>query len=335
MLTVSLCVVAYNEEQFLPNLLNDFEKQTYPHNLIEIILVDGNSSDKTKELMLDFAKRATSFCNIRVFDNPKRTQANGWNIAISNAKNDVIIRIDAHSQIPEDFTEKNMALHEKGEYVTGGFRPCLIDNPNPWKETLLEVENSMFGSSISKWRRGGKSHYVKSMFHAAYRREVFEKSGLFNSKLLRTEDNELHYRIRKAGYKFYCDSNIVSYQYARCSLKKMIKQKYGNGYWIGLTLGVCPGCVSLFHLVPFAFILGIILSTVLVLFSIWQLAALMWAAYLLFCLTGTFAAIINKKANRWTFLMPVLFLIIHISYGIGTLIGLVKLPFLRKKLLSE
>jgi cellulose synthase/poly-beta-1,6-N-acetylglucosamine synthase-like glycosyltransferase len=282
--------------------------------------------------MLEFASNTTSFYNIQVLDNPQRVQAAGWNIAIANAKSDVIIRIDAHTHIPEDFTAKNMALQEKGEYVTGGVRPCLIDKPTPWKETLLEVENSMFGSSISKGRKNKKACYVNSMFHAAYRKEVFEKAGGFNTKLLRTEDNEMHYRIRKAGYNLLCDPDIVSYHYARSSFKKMVKQKYGNGYWIGLTLGICPGCISLFHFIPFVFVLGIILTTVLSVFSFWHLAAVMWAMYTLFVATGTVYTIINKKANRWTILMPILFLIMHISYGIGTLIGVLKMPFYRKKL---
>ena len=330
MMTVSLCVVAYNEEAFLPNLLCDLKSQTYPHELTEIVLVDGNSRDKTKAIMQDFASNESSFYSVQVLDNPERIQAAGWNVAIANAKSDVIVRIDAHTHIPTDFTAKNMALQEKGEYVTGGVRPCLIDNPNPWKQTLLEVENSMFGSSVSKGRKNTKADYVKSMFHAAYRREVFEKAGVFNTNLLRTEDNEMHYRIRKAGYKLYCDPDIVSYQYARNSFKKMIKQKYGNGYWVGFTLGVCSGCISLFHLVPFAFVLGIIFTTALAAFGFWHLAALMWTAYGVFCLTGTACNIINKKANRFTFLMPLLFLIMHLSYGIGTLIGIAKIPFYSK-----
>lgn len=329
MMTVSLGVVAYNEGQFLPNLLRDLEDQTYSHSLMEIILVDGASSDNTKHIMKEFAEKATSFYSVQVLDNPDRVQAAGWNLVIANAKSDVIIRIDAHTHIPVDFTAKNMALQEKGEYVTGGVRPCLIDNPTPWKETLLEVENSLFGSSVSKGRKSKKASYVKSMFHAAYRREVFEKVGLFNTELLRTEDNEMHYRIRQAGYKLYCDPDIISYQYARSDLIKMVKQKYGNGYWIGLTLGVCPGCISLFHLVPFAFVLGIVFTTILALFSYWHLSAFLWAAYALFVVLGTVSTIINDRANRWTILMPILFLIMHISYGIGTLVGILKIPFLR------
>ncbi len=321
-MTVSLCVVAYNEEQFLPNLLQDLDNQTYPKDLTEIVLIDGNSTDMTKEIMNDFARNATSFYSVQVLDNPKRIQAAGWNVAVSNAKSDVIIRIDAHTHIPVDFTAKNMALQEQGEYVTGGIRPCIIDNPTPWKETLLEVENSLFGSSIGANRKGKVSGYVKTMFHAAYRREVFEKVGLFNEELLRTEDNEMHYRIREAGYKLYCDADIVSYQYARSSLKRMIKQKYGNGFWIGTTLHICPGCISTYHLIPFAFVMGIIVTTILALLSFWNLAATMWLMYALFVLLGTFGAVLSGKTNRWTVLMPVLFLILHMSYGVGTAVGL-------------
>lgn len=331
-MTVSLCVVAYNEEQFLPNLLSDIENQTYLHNLTEIILVDSNSSDKTKDIMKEFSQKASSFYSIQVLDNPQKVQAAGWNVAIKHAKSDVIIRIDAHTHIPADFTAKNMKLQENGEYITGGIRPCLIDKPTPWKEMLLEVENSMFGSSISKGRKNDKKCYVDSMFHAAYRKEVFEKAGVFNPKLLRTEDNEMHYRIRKAGYKLYCDPDIVSYQYARSNLKRMVKQKYENGYWVGLTLGVCPRCISLFHLIPLVFVLGVFFTTILTLFSIWHLAALMWGAYLLFVCAGMICTILNKRANRWTFLMPVVFLILHVSYGIGTAVGIFKIPIFKKKL---
>lgn len=327
MMTVSLCVVAYNEEGFLPNFLLDLEKQTYPHELTEIVLIDGMSSDATKRIMEEFAQNNESFYSVRIFDNPKRIQAAGWNLAIANASGDVIVRLDAHARIPADFIAKNMAHQENGEYVTGGVRPCLIDNPTPWKETLLEVENSIFGSNVSKARRNTKPSYVKSMFHAAYRREVFEKVGNFNTGLLRTEDNEMHYRIRKAGYKLYCDPDILSYQYARSDLKKMLQQKYGNGYWIGLTLGICPGCISLFHLVPFAFVMGILFTAVLAFLGVWQLAALMWTAYGLFTLAGTVCAVMNKKANRFVFLVPLLLLTIHISYGVGTLFGIASIPF--------
>lgn len=322
MMTVSLCVVAYNEESFLPKLLKDLSNQTYPHELTEIVLVDGRSTDKTREIMDDFKKSNVSFMTVKVLDNPKKIQAAGWNVAINNAIGDVIIRIDAHTHIPAEFTEKNMELQESGEYVTGGVRPCVIEEPTAWKNTLLEVENSLFGSSIAISRHGKEKQYVKSMFHAAYRREVFEKAGLFNENLLRTEDNEMHYRIRKSGYKLCFDPEIVSFQYARSSLTRMVKQKYGNGYWIGLTLGICPGCISIYHLVPLAFVLGIVVTSLLALLDMWQLSALMWASYGLFTLVSALLTVIKGNGNLYSICMPFLFFILHISYGIGTLKGL-------------
>lgn len=331
--TVSLCVIALNEASFLPNLLQNLLEQTYPHDKTEIVLVDSGSTDSTKAIMEKFAREhEKEYLSIQVADNPGRIQASGWNVAIKTATADVIIRIDAHTRIPGEFTERNMKNLQEGEYVSGGVRPCVIENNTPWGQMLLDAENSLFGSSVSISRRGTQKQYVKSLFHGAYRREVFEKVGLFNEELLRTEDNEMHYRIREAGYKICFDPEIVSYQYARSSLKKMIKQKYGNGYWIGLTLGVCPGCISLFHLVPFAFVLGILGTTLLACLGLPQLAILMWAMYACAVAVFTVTDMINTGFSVVKLLLPAIFLVLHVSYGVGTLVGLVKMPSWRKKI---
>lgn len=334
--TVSLCVIALNEENFLPNLLKDLLAQTYPHNKTQIVLVDSGSADNTKAIMEAFAKEHHhEYLDIVLADNVNRIQASGWNTALSKAICDVIIRIDAHTHIPAEFTEKNMAAHRAGEYVSGGIRPCIIENQNAWSRLLLEAENSMFGSGYNICRRGTQKQYVKTMFHGAYRREIFEKVGCFNEKLLRTEDNEMHHRICQAGYKLYFDPDIISYQYARNSLKSMAKQKYANGYWIALTLGVCPKCISLFHIVPLAFVIAIVVTTIAAILGLGYLAALLWSAYGLFTLLGVFSTIRNKKANCLIWLMPLLFLILHVSYGLGTLVGIFKMPLWRKNVYSE
>ena len=135
--------------------------------------------------------------------------------------------------------------------VVGGVRPNIVDEETQWKDTLLLAESSMFGSSIAPYRNGGNGTgekiYMKSLFHAAYRREVFDKIGHYNESLARTEDNEIHYRMRKAGFKLRFCPDIISYQHTRSSLPKMLKQKYANGYWIGKTSKVCPGCLSIYQ----------------------------------------------------------------------------------------
>lgn len=329
---LSICVVALNEESFLPNLLQNIRDQQYTHSLTEVVLVDSGSEDRTKSIMQSFKNESNGFYSVQVLDNPKRNQAAGWNVAISNATGDVISRIDAHTMLPKEFSSKVMAEIKEGEYVVGGIRPCVIENDTPWGKTLLATENSVFGSSVNSSRHSKEKQYVKTMFHASYRKEVFQNVGLFNEKLLRTEDNEMHYRIRKAGYKLCYNPSIISYQYARSNLKRMLKQKYGNGYWIGLTLGVCPGCVSLYHLVPAAFVAGIILSTVMAILGYSFFAVFLWLCYGLFCVINTAIDISKEAILPQKLLMPVLFLALHIAYGIGTIVGLLEMPIRRRSL---
>ncbi len=324
---VSFCVIAYNEERTLSSLFADIISQDYPHEKMEIVLVNAMSTDATKRLMNEFAEQENGFQRVAILDNDKIIQAAGWNIAIKEAKGDIILRIDAHTMIPKDFVSKNVACIKSGEYVSGGQRPSIIDEATPWKYTLLLAESSMFGSSIAPYRKGQKKTYVKSVFHGAYRREVFEKAGYFNENLGRTEDNEMHYRITKAGYKIHYSPEIISYQYTRNTWLKMIKQKYGNGYWIGLTLGVCPKCFSIYHFVPFAFVLAIMV----VLFC-WCLGMptpmfLLGGTYLVLNLLMTFMAM-HKEKRRWQhFLLPIIFFSLHVSYGTGTLVGILKMPY--------
>ncbi len=324
-MTVSLGVVAYNEAAVIESILKDIAGQDYPHDQMEVLLVDSASSDDTRKKLEMFAQQNQEygFRRILVLDNPKRKQAAGWNVVIAEAKEDILIRIDAHASIPKDFVKKNVELHMEGEMITGGPRPNIIDEPTPWKETLFLAESSMFGSSIAPYRRESERKYVNSMFHAAYRRSVFEEVGGFNEALGRTEDNELHYRMRQAGYQFCYDSNIVSYQHIRNSFSGMIKQKYGNGYWIGKTVKVCPGCLSLYHFVPFAFILGILITTALCFVSFPWLAVAMWGLYWFLAIAMAVVGIIGQKKFRMSdLLLPMLFLILHVSYGVGTVIGL-------------
>lgn len=321
---LSIGIVAYNEEKFLPNLLNDLQQQKYPHNLIEILLIDSMSTDKTRQLMEEFKSTNDDFYSIQVLNNPNKNQAAGWNVAVKNFTGEVLARIDAHTKLTPEYSLNTMKNINNGEYVVGGIRPCLIEEETPWANVLLQVENSLFGSSINSSRRSNEKKYVKTMFHAAYRREVFDRVGLFNEKLLRTEDNEMHYRIRKAGYKLLYDPSIISYQFSRNSLQKMIVQKFSNGYWIGKTIKICPECISLYHLVPLLFLISILITILLGLFNHSEFLIILWTTYSIFAFINTVVNCINNKFYAQSVLLPLLFLTLHLSYGIGTFFGLIK-----------
>ena len=332
---VSLCTIAHNEEKALNGLLRDFRDQNYPHRNIEVIMIDSNSTDHTHEIMDDFKNTDNGFYDVKVYNTKGSNQAAAWNVAIEHATGDIIIRVDAHSKIPRQFVSRNVFNIQEGENIVGGGRPNICMNPNPWTETLLAAEESLFGSSVADYRRpAAQKEYQDSMFHAAYRREVFAEVGGFNEDLGRTEDNELHYRIRQAGYKMCCCPEIISFQHTRSTFKRMLSQKYGNGYWMGLTLGVCPKCLSYFHFIPFVFLLTII-GTLLIwaIFGQPVFFAVIMAMYTMFNFVNTVGAfVIKKSANPLFLLLPFLFPILHITYGIGTLVGLIKLPSWKKSL---
>ena len=324
---ITICVIAYNEEQYIGDILDDIKNQDYNHNDMELLLVDSASTDKTPEIMRDFMENnSTNFRKISIVKNPKKTLPCGWNVALSCYEGEAILKVDAHAKLPTSFVSKNVRDLESGEMVVGGRRPTIIKDDSNWQDTLLLAENSMFGSSIASFRNNPGKTYVKSIFHGAYRREVFDKVGGFNEQLTRTEDNEIHYRIRNAGFNILFDPDIVSYQYIRSSLAKMLKQKHANGFWIGKTLRLVPGCLSLYHFVPFAFVMAIIVTTILCLFTDWMaigiLTGIMWGLYCLLAIAMAILAVITAprdKRHVSAVLLPVLFFLLHVSYGLGTL----------------
>ena len=325
--TVTFGVIAYNEQIYLPDLLEDLLKQTYNRKLIEVILVDGESQDNTWEIMKAFqAEHQKDFLSVKLFHNYKRVQPAGWNIVIQNSDTDALLRIDAHARLPKNFIENSLQCLNSGEYVCGGPRENIIDEDTPWKKMLLEAEQSMFGAGIASYRQkvDGKK-YVKSLFHGCYRKEVLDCVGFFNEELIRTEDNEYHYRINKSGFKICYDPSIHSYYQTRNSLKGMVRQKFKNGFWIGRTLFKCPGCISLFHLVPFAFVCAVFISSILVFFGISLPAKLLWGSYVFVNISMTLASIIQSKdINTYCILLPFVFMLLHIGYGVGTFLGIVK-----------
>lgn len=330
---ITVGVIAYNEKNTLGFLLKDICAQTYNHKKIEVILVDSNSSDNTKVIMETFKKnKINEFYDIKVLSNPKKTQPCGWNVVLNNYAGDAVVRIDAHASIPSNFIEKNIETLKSGEDICGGFRPNIIDETTPWKETLLLVETSMFGSSIAPYRRQQGKTYVNSLFHGCYRREVFDKVGFFNEKLVRTEDNEIHYRMQKAGFKLCFNPEIISYQHTRNSLKSMIKQKFGNGKWVGLTLSESPKCLSYYHFVPFLFVGALFSLGALALLGFPLFFEILILLYLMFDFVNTVSCFTMREIQPQFFLLPLLFPLLHLSYGIGTVVGIANIPFWRRKL---
>ena len=316
---VSIIITARNEEKYLPMLFEDIQNQTYPLQNIEVVLMDSNSTDNTRKLMEEFKKNNENL-SVQIVTNERQIQAAGFNEGVKHATGDVILKIDAHSRIPEDFVQKNVDEILAGAYVCGGNRPTVVDSDSDFSKALHIVEESALGSSIANYRKSNVKRKVNSIFHGMYRKEVFEKVGLADERLLRTEDNEFHYRVRKAGFDIIFNPEIESYQYIRPTFTKMIQQKFANGYWIGLTSHVCRDCLSLFHFGPGVFVATLLILMMLTPISFTPLLTVV-VLYLLAVLGLSIFEISKQKFNPTLLLIPFVMIAVHFAYGIGTIKG--------------
>ena len=192
---ISFIIIALNAEHALNKSLSSLKKQDYPHKDIEVILVDGMSSDKTKKVMQDFQKEDTSFARVIVKDNPGKYLACGWNVALKEVSGDVVLRVDAHTEFPADFISKNIKCIESGEDICGGKVVSILEDDSQLNQALLESENSMFGGGFSFFRRGEECRYTNTLAFAAYNKACFDTVGQYDERLVRTEDNDMHYRM--------------------------------------------------------------------------------------------------------------------------------------------
>ena len=320
MMRISFIVVAYNAAGSLGALLEDLLAQTIPHEQIEALLVDSASTDATRAIMLDFAKAAPF--EVKVLDNPKRWLASGINVALGAATGDAIIRLDAHARIPRDFLQKNLQALTRGEDIVGG---CVLGGApsGAWESVLRTVDTSRFCGGAAPFRNGGEARYVDTLAYALYRREVYDKVGLYDERLRRTEDNDMHYRMRRAGYRFYFSPDIVSCHAARATMRGQLRQKWGNGYWIGRTMRIQPRCFAPRHLIPALFVLALLFGLLLLPFSVWPLLLLL-SAYLACDLVFAVRGALSQESGRLLALLtlPFLFPAVHVVYGVGTLAGL-------------
>ena len=316
---VSIIITARNEEKYLPMLFEDILNQTFPLQNIEVVLMDSNSTDNTRLVMEEFKKNNETL-SVQIVTNERQIQAAGFNEGVKHATGDVVLKIDAHSRIPADFVQKNVDEILAGAYVCGGNRPTVVDSADDFSKTLHIVEESALGSSIANYRKSDVKRKVNSIFHGMYRKEVFDKVGLADERLLRTEDNEFHYRVRKAGYYIIFNPEIESYQYIRPTFTKMIQQKFANGYWIGLTSHVCRDCLSLFHFGPGVFVATLLVLMMLTPVSFVPLLTVVFL-YLLAVLGLSVFEISKQKFNPTLLLIPVIMIAIHFAYGVGTIKG--------------
>lgn len=321
--TVSIVIPTYNEEKYIHKLIESILKQDYDIDLIEIIFVDGNSNDKT----VDIIKKKFKNVNIKhcIINNPKRLTPISVNMGIKKSNNDIIIRLDAHSEYPTNYISKCVHYLE----TTGADNVGCISSATSTTKiglAIADVLSSKFGVGNSKFRTNAESGYVDTVPFGCFRKELVDKIGYFDEELIRSEDNEFNYRIIKNGGKVYLFNDISTIYYVRDSIIKLMKMGFTNGKWGIYTGYIIPGSMKIRHFIPFLFTLSIIIGTVINVLNIKILEYLFFTELILYFLLDLLFSFRNiKKGVLHCLRMLITYPLFHISYGAGSIIGLGKI----------
>lgn len=318
---VTALLVTRNEKDYIKISLMSLINQTYPKECYEIIIVDGNSTDGTVGIINDIQEKySTERFQIRIKNNPNKILATGWNIGIKEAKGDYVVRIDAHATANEDFIEKSVETIQRVDATCVGGKLTSV-SLNGEEDVISYVLSSPFGVGNSSFRVSETEGYVDTAVYGLYKKSVFEEVGYFDEQLVRSQDLEMHGRIRRNGGKFYFNPAIKSTYYTRNNVEKMLRQAYGNGKWNMVLLKRGGSSLSLRHLIPFAFVIFVFGFIVFGFITpwIWYLGTAVLILHL--CLGIVFALRKTQKIVQ-VIKMPFLFILLHFSYGLGYFAGI-------------
>ena len=213
---ISIVMPLYNEEKYIRNCIESLLEQDYPLEKMEWLFVDGGSQDGTKAILEEYRGQYPAL--IKLLDNPHKTVPYAMNIGIRAAVGDYIIRLDAHAEYATDYFSKCVYyLQNTDADNVGG----VIETKSSGRvgEAIASVVSSKFGVGNSQFRTNGSDGYVDTVPFGAFRREVFEKYGLYDERLTRNQDNEMNYRIRANGGKIYLSNDIELAYYSRDTIK--------------------------------------------------------------------------------------------------------------------
>lgn len=310
-LPVSIIIACRNEERFIGNCLDSFLTQDYFKEDMEILVVDGMSEDKTREIVKEYSQK---YSFIKLIDNPNKTTPFAFNIGIKNSKGDFLFFIGAHAKYEKNFISKSIEYLKKyNADVSGGVLKTMPKTNTLFARAIALSLSSVFGAGNSVFRTGTKKPvWVDTVFGGCYKREVFDKVGLLNEKLTRSQDMEFSQRMKKAGIKILLFPEVVANYYPKDTLKGFFKHNFKDGVWAVYPLKFVKTPLKLRHYIPLIFVATLPLS-------IWP--------YILVSLYFSFKISLKENNFRLLLVSPIVFFVRHFAYGVGSLWGLIKLVF--------
>ena len=343
---ITVVIPARNEESFVSGTVSQVLEQDYPEKRLEIIIADGASTDRTREIVQSIS---THNPNLKLLDNPGRLPSSGRNVGFKNGRGDIFIVIDGHCYIPDKSLLKNVVkcFEKSGAYCLG--RPQPLDPPgiNDFQKAVSLARASRVGHSGSSFIYSDYEGYISPVSNGAiYKKEIFEKVGYVDENFDACEDVEFNYRIEKAGFKAYMSPLLAVKYYPRDSLKGLFRQmkRYGMGRF--RFINKHPEAATLNMLIPPIFVLGLlaliafgVYSAFSFLFPIIRPAFIDSATGVLGLIYGVYVILGLGESLRICFkeglgffkYLPPIFFTIHFGLGLGFLSEMLRVVFSKSK----
>lgn len=314
---VTIAMPAFNEEHYIEACIRSVQAQDYPRDRIEILVADGRSTDKTREILASLIEDDP---RIRIIDNPERLQAAGLNQIIREAHGEVIVRMDVHCEYTPSYVRSCVeALERTGADNVGGAQRSRARTG--FQKALCAALTSPLGVGGAAYRSADQEGFVDTVFLGAFRRRVFESIGLYDPKAITNEDAELNQRLISSGGKVFLSRDIEVHYYPRDSYKTLAKQYYKYGRGRARTLLKLGKFLSVRPMIPFFMVVGG--AAMIALPPLWPIAPAALGAYLL--ATGAEAIRVGRELGPQA--VPTIwgmFPVLHVSHGVGFAAGLLR-----------
>ncbi len=315
---VTVTIPMFNEEHYIAACLDSVLANDYPQDRLEVLVVDGRSTDRSRDIVLDYCRR---YPFIRLLDNPKRIIPAALNIGIREAKGEIIIRMDAHTFYAPDYIRQCVELlRTSGAANVGGVQRAV--GTNYLSQAVAAAMNSPFGVGNAYFRYVEKEMWVDTVYLGAWWKATLEHLGGFREDMVINEDYELNYRIRKMGGKILLSPRIRCWYYVRPSLKALARQYLRYGLWKVRTLVSHPDSLRWRQLAPPALVVALLFSIGILSVNqmVGSIVPMLYLAANLIASTWT----ASRRGWKYLPLLPVVFATIHLSWGIGFFAGLFK-----------
>lgn len=324
---LSVIIATFNEEKYIASCLDSIlnEAKNFEDGKFEILVADGNSTDATAEIVMQYAKKH-SF--ISLIKNEKKIQAAGWNLAITRARGNLISILGAHAKYPTNYLRECVnAIETNHADVVGGRTKAVAATHTLMNKTIAAVLSHVFGVGSSfRTIDTGPPREVDTVFAGSYRKSILEKAGMFDDRLIRSQDIDLTMRIQKCGGKILLLPHLVISYFPKKTLAAFALHNWRDGVWAVYPRRFKPFMLKPRHLAPGAFVgclsLGFILGIVWQPFAWLALSAL--AFYAATALVMSFHLAYKNKSVGMIVTGPLVFATRHLVYGAGTVFGFIK-----------